>query len=121
MGYQVLIETLLKEGESKSREIIEKARKDAEAILQEAKEKAELFEKNRRQSVEKEIVVQRTKILNQARIEARQTLLKVRHGVLEKVFERTKERVSQHLRQGGPKDLYYRFWNRLVEESLPEQ
>jgi vacuolar-type H+-ATPase subunit E/Vma4 len=121
MGYQILIETLLKEGESKSREIVEKARKDAEAILQEAKEKADLFEKNRRQLVEKEIEFQRTKILNQGRMEARQILLKARHEVLEKVFERAKERVSQQLRQGGPKDLSRRFWNQLVEESLLEQ
>ena len=120
MGYEVLIKTLLKEGESKSREVVEKARKEAEAIVHEAEEKANRFEQENRQSIQKEIQARRTKILNQARMEGRQILLKVKHEVLEKVFEKAEERLRHQLLKSGSEDLHRRFWSRLVEESLPE-
>jgi len=120
MGYQVLIETLLKEGESKSREIVEKARKEAEAILHEAKEKADRFEQESRQSVQKEIQVRRTKILNQERMEGRQSLLKAKYEVLDRIFEKAEERLHHQLVQGGSEERHRRLWAQWVEESLPE-
>ncbi len=120
MGYEVLIETLLKEGESKSREVVEKARKEAEAIVLQAEEKANRFEKESRQSIEKEVQARRTKILNQARMEGRQIILKAKHEVLEKVFEKAEERLQQQLVKSGSEDLDHRFWSKLVEESLTE-
>jgi vacuolar-type H+-ATPase subunit E/Vma4 len=120
MGYQTLIETLLKEGESKSREVVEKARKEAEAIIQDAEEKASRFVQESRQSIEKEVQARRTKILNQARLEGRQILLKARHEVLEKVFEKAEERLQNQLVKSGSDDLHHRFWIKLVEESLLE-
>jgi vacuolar-type H+-ATPase subunit E/Vma4 len=120
MGYEALIETLLKEGESKSLEIVEKARKEAEAIVREAEEKADRFEQDNRQAVQKEIQARRTRVLNQARMKAQQALLKARYGVLEKVFEKAEERLRCQLTQTGSQDLHRHFWTRLVEESLPE-
>jgi V/A-type H+-transporting ATPase subunit E len=118
MGYQTLIETLLKEGESKSREVVEKARKEAEAIVHEAEGEANRLEQESQQSIEKEVQTRKTKILNQARLQYRQSLLKAKHEVLEKVFKKVEERLQSQLIKGGSEDFHHRFWIRLVEESL---
>ena len=120
MGYQVLIETLLKEGENMSREILEKARAESEAILRDAKEKAEQVEKDSRDLLQKEIEARRARILNQARMEGRRILLKAKHEILDRVFERAEERLRDQLKQAGREGLSRRFWTSLVEESLPE-
>lgn len=119
MGYQVLIETLLKEGVSKSREIMEKARAESEAILREAKEKAGRLEQESREEVEKELQARRTRILNRARIEARGILLKAKQEILDRVFEKAQDRLRERFRQ-TQQGLYLRLITRWVEESLPE-
>ena len=120
MGYQVLIETLLKEGQNRSREILEKARAESEAILREAKEKAEQSEKDTRGVLQKEIEARRARILNQARMEGRRILLRAKHEILDRVFERAEQQLRDRLNQAGHEDFSRRFWTRLVEESLPE-
>jgi vacuolar-type H+-ATPase subunit E/Vma4 len=120
MGYEVLIQTLLKEGENKSREIIEKARAESEAILREAKERACRLEQENRERLQKEIQARRAGILNRARIEGRGILLEAKHAVLDRVFERAKERLHDLLKQAGCGDPTRHIWTRLVEESLPE-
>ena len=120
MGYQVLIETLLKEGENRSREILEKARAESETILREAKEKAEQVEKDSREFLQKEIEARTARILNQARMEGRRILLMAKHEILDRVFETAEERLRDQLKQAGRKDLSRRFWTSLVEESLPK-
>ena len=48
MGYEALIETLIKEGEEKSKEILEKSQNKAHAVIRKAQEEAFALEQENR-------------------------------------------------------------------------
>jgi V/A-type H+-transporting ATPase subunit E len=120
MGYETLIETLLKEGENKCREMTEKAREEAESVLREVKEQADRMEQTRRESLRKEIQMKRERILNEARMEARRILMEAKQEAMNRVFQRAEERLSRRFQSSRGRDASRRFWGRLVEESITE-
>jgi vacuolar-type H+-ATPase subunit E/Vma4 len=120
MGHEELIETLLKEGENKCREVMEKARAESEATLLEARERAGQLGQTSREEFQKEIQARRARIFSQARIEGRGILLRAKHEVLDQVFARAEERLRARLKRAGGGDTDRRFWIRRVEESLPK-
>jgi vacuolar-type H+-ATPase subunit E/Vma4 len=119
MGYEALIETLLKEGENRSREIVEKARLESDAILREAQNEIERFERSKEEELQKELQARRAKILNRARLEARHNLLKAKYEALDRVFERVETRLRDLIKESGGADSNRQLWTRMVEESLP--
>ncbi|MHB8481955.1 MAG: V-type ATP synthase subunit E [Nitrospiria bacterium] len=120
MGYQVLIETLLKEGKRKSQEIVEKGRLESEAILLEAREKARLFEQERLKEVQKDLLARKTRFLNEAYLEGRRILLEARHEILNGVFEMAVKRLETWLKDSAGDERLRIFWKRRVEEALQD-
>ena len=118
MGYQVLIEILLKEGKRKSQEIVEKGRLESEAILLKAKEKTDQFEQERRREVQKELLFTRTKILNEALLDGQRVLLEAKHEILNILFERALERIQTWLKETAGTEQSRLFWKSRVEETL---
>lgn len=118
MGYQILIETLLKEGKRKSEEMVEKGRLESEAIFQEAKENVDQFENEKRREFQKKILFTRTRILNEAHLEGRRIILEAKHEILKRVFERAEERLQAWLNETAGEERLRIFWKKRVEEVL---
>ncbi len=120
LGYQVLIETLLKEGKRKSEEIVEKGRLESEALFLKAKEKAAHFEQEKQREVQKEILLTRAKILNEAHLESRRIILEAKHEILKRVFERAEECLQTWLNETAGEERLRIFWKKRVEEALQD-
>lgn len=121
MGYEALIDTLLKEGEARCREILGKARSESETILREAKERLDRLEQQKKEELAKQLQAERSRILNRARVEARQILLKAKYEVLDQIFARAEETLRNWVKKNDGKEKARRIFVRLVEEALPEE
>jgi vacuolar-type H+-ATPase subunit E/Vma4 len=92
MAYDTLIAALLAEGETKRKEILSKARAQAEALIARVDAEAERVERETDRRVRDELARQREEALSRASISRRRLLLQVKHEVLDAVWRRATEK-----------------------------
>lgn len=92
MAYDTLIAALLAEGEAKRKEILSKARAQAEGLIARAAAEAETLEREADRRVRDELARQREEALSRASLTRRHILLQAKHEVLDAVWRRTAEK-----------------------------
>ncbi len=92
MPYDTLIAALLAEGEAKRKEILSKARAQAEGLIAQAAAEAERVEREADRRVRDELARQREEALSRASISRRRLLLQAKHEVLDAVWRRASEK-----------------------------
>ncbi len=92
MAYDTLIAALLAEGEAKRKEIVNKARAQAEGLIARAAAEAETLEREADRRVREELARQREESLSRASLTRRRLLLQAKHEVLDAVWQRTAEK-----------------------------
>lgn len=92
MAYDTLIAALLAEGEAKRKEIVNKARAQAEGLIARAAAEAETLEREADRRVREELARQREESLSRASLTRRRLLLQAKHEVLDAVWRRTAEK-----------------------------
>ena len=119
MGYEALIETLLKEGEQNSRRRVERAETEAAALLQAAEAEGARLEQEALKRLDVELQAKRGRLLDQARREGCRLLLEAKHRLLAAVFAAAEQRQRAWLVQADREEIG-RFWRRRVEQALLE-
>ena len=119
MGYEALIETLLKEGEQKSRQLVERANAEANALLLAAEAEGSRLEQEALKRLDVELQANRARLLDQARREGCRLRLEAQHRLLAAVFAAAEQRLRAWLAQADRKEIR-RFWRWRVEQALLE-
>ncbi len=91
MAYDTLIAALLAEGEAKRKEILSKARAEADRLMAQAAADAAALEREADRRVREELAAQCAEALSRASIDRRRLLLQAKHEVLEAIWKRTTE------------------------------
>ncbi len=91
MAYDTLIAALLAEGEAKRKEIVNKARAEAERLLAQAVADAEILERKEERRVRHELAARRAEASSRASIDRRRLFLQAKHEVLDAIWKRTTE------------------------------
>ncbi len=116
MGYEELIQELVREAEAKAEEILRIAREEEKHLMGDAAERAERMEKRFREDLAREVEQERRVRMNRLRMEVRAILLRARSSLVEEVFKRLEER----LRSLRGEKSYPAVAERLCREILPE-
>ena len=116
MGYEELIQHLIRTAESRRDEILARAREEAAKITEEARRKAETVERDGREATGREAGRARDRCMNRARQEANEVRLRARAGVVDAVLARVEARLPLLLGDAR----YPAVAERLYREILPE-
>lgn len=113
MPYESLITTLLEEGATRRRAIVDKARAEAERILADAAATADALAREVESQINQEVAQRRAVILDRASLSVRHILLQAKHEVLDAVWRRAAE-VATSL----PKTVRTQLMQAILEELL---
>lgn len=116
MGYEDLIQHLIRSAEAGREEILSHGRQEAERCIAEALEEAGRMERASEEGLAREVSRERRARMNRIKMEARAALLRTRVLLMDEIFARLEERLS-HLPQ---ETEYSRLVEQLYREVLPE-
>jgi vacuolar-type H+-ATPase subunit E/Vma4 len=113
MSYDVLIAALLEEGDARCKEILRKARSNADRLLADAAAAAETLDWEADQSVQDELARRHAEAMSRASLARRHILLRAKHRVLDAVWTRVTELAAA---LAGPQRT--RIMSACIEELL---
>lgn len=116
MGYEELIQDLLRETEAKKEEIAHRGREEASRLIAEAMEQSEHMGRQFEDTLAREVNRERLTRMNRIQMEGRAILLQARASLVEEVFTRLENR----LRRLPQEKHYPRLVEQLYQEILPE-
>ncbi len=116
MGYEGLIQDLIRSAEAKSEEILSRGREEASRLTTEAMEQAERMAQQFEDTLAKEVHRERLTRMNRIQIGVKATLLQARVSFMEEVFTRLEDR----LRLLPHEKDYPQRVEQLYQEILPE-
>jgi V/A-type H+-transporting ATPase subunit E len=109
MPLEKIVERIKKDAKVRATEIIKKGEAEAKKLREETKEELESLKDKLISSGEKEAKDLKRQMLAMARLEARNSLLQAKQGLLEKVFQQAKQRLLKM-----PRPEYERLLYRMV-------
>jgi len=86
MAIEDIKEKIISDAHNNAQQIIQNAQNKAEEIIEKAKKEAENIKQKILNQIKKEIAVSREKIITEANLEARKSILSIKQGIMEKVF-----------------------------------
>ena len=116
MGYEELIQDLIRESESKAERILGGVREEARRMIAEAMERAEQMSRQFQDGLDREAGRERSVRMNRVKMEGRVIVLQARVALMEEVFTRLEDR----LRSLPQRKDYPRLVERLYQEIFPE-
>ncbi|MBI4444502.1 MAG: hypothetical protein HY645_01230 [Acidobacteria bacterium] len=114
MSLEKILEALENEAGSQIEQILNSANADAERIKAEASAKGRLLQEEDKTAVQGQIHLERTRILNQAKSQSRQIILKTREELISRIAEAALEHLGR-LRQEAD---YPHILGELVMEAI---
>ncbi len=113
MPVEKLIERIKKDAERKADEILEMKEEEAEEVRQEIEKEKERRLDEIQKKEEREIETMKNRIISQAKLESRKQKMNAREEMIEKVFQRTRER----LKETDPSE-YEDYLKKVVKKSI---
>jgi len=86
MAIEDIKEKIISDAHNNAQQIIQNAQNKAEEIIEKAKKEAENIKQKILNQIKKEIAVSREKIITEANLEARKSILSIKQEIMEKVF-----------------------------------
>ncbi|WP_456483655.1 V-type ATP synthase subunit E [Methanopyrus kandleri] len=116
MGVEELERKILEDAEKEAEEILEEAKRDAERIREKAEREAEEMRREILDRARREAETRRRREIAQAKLEVRQERLRVKEEYIEKAIERAEEKIRE-LAEEGRKE-YLEFLKRSAIEAV---
>jgi V/A-type H+-transporting ATPase subunit E len=121
MPYEQLIESVEKCADDKIRGVKEKAIRDAEEMISEARKKDEIIKKRHLDTVKKTVESERRKSLGKIHEKTRMHLIQAKEAVFVQAFTEARKILSSVRGQAGYEDFFRNLLNEVVHELEGEE
>lgn len=116
MAYDVLIEYIIEEGETRGQQILAEAREKAAAMLSDFEKRSEDLRQKAANGLEKELTGYRIQVLNRARLKGKAFMAVVKGEIMDEVYQEVDSALQAMIE--GPS--YPVILERLLAEGLDE-
>ena len=116
MPYDVLIEYIIEEGETRGEQILSEAREKADALLSDFEKRIEDLRQKAASGLEKELTGYRMQVLNRARLKGNAFMAVVKGEIMDEVYRGVSDALQTMIE--GPS--YPAILDRLLAEGLDE-